>query len=64
MRNWDVIRDEGVGGGVVDSDDELADLEGCKGLFDGLRDADAEGGYGVVCVLKDELVCAQLKDFG
>lgn len=38
-------------GGVVDADDELADLEGGEGLLDGLWDADAEGSDGVVCVL-------------
>ena len=45
-----------MGGGVVDTDHELADLEGCEGLLDGFWDADAEGGDGVVCVLGEMLV--------
>lgn len=40
---------------VVDADYELADLEGCEGLLDGLWDADAESGYGIVRVLGWEL---------
>ncbi len=49
--DWDVVGDEGVGGGVVDTDDELHDLHGGEGLLDGFWDADAEGGYGIVGVL-------------
>lgn len=49
--DWDIVGDEAVGSGIVDADYELADLKGCEGLLDGFWDADAEGGYGVVCVL-------------
>lgn len=49
--NWDIVRDEAVGGGVVDADDELANLKGCKGLLDGLWNSNAECCDGVVCVL-------------
>ena len=59
--DWDIVGDEAVGGGVVDTDYELADLEGCEGLLDGFWDADAEGGYGVVRVLSEMLAGARKK---
>jgi hypothetical protein len=52
----DVVGEEGVGGGVVDADYELRDLEGGESLLDGFWDADVEGGDGVVCVLGVMLV--------
>lgn len=51
MGHGDVVGDEGVRGGIIDADEELADLQGCKGLLDGLGNADVEGGDGVVGVL-------------
>lgn len=53
--SWHVVGDEGVHGGEVDTKNELHDLHGGEGLLDGLWNADAESGDGVVGVLKSLL---------
>ena len=49
--DWYGVGDEGVERGVRDSNEELADLHGCQGTLNSLRNVDREGSKGVVCVL-------------